>query len=606
MFLKPTRKTVRGKTYTNHLLVESISTPSGPRHRTICSLGSLQPAPREHWLALAHKLQAALSGQQSWLPDAPLDSLRQRLHRKPPSATPAELVRVVADQIEIEEAREAGSVYVAHQMWQRLHLDAALRQAGLNRQARLLSEVMTINRLVAPSSEHAMPDWVRRTALADLLRTHFHSLHDEALYRNLDRLHPQRAVIEGELTARERDLFQLPESIYLYDLTSTYFEGQALRNEKAKRGHSRDQRPDCKQVVIGLVLDGDGFPKAHEVFDGNRNDSTTVEDMLDALEKRVGQKAGATVTVDRGMAYDKNIEQIRQRGYHYLVAARPEERFEHEQEFAEEAGWEEIHRPPSPTNPSQKKTRVWIKQYLAGEGVHVLCVSEQRKQKDRAIRELQQKRLLGDLEKLSRRIGKRKNKPLSEAEVHQAIGRLRERYSRVGRYYQILYEAERRALSWQEEADKKQRAEKLDGSYVLKTDRRDLTKEEIWRSYILLTRVESAFRAMKSPLMERPIFHHLAARVETHIFLCVLAYHLLTAIEKTFLDQGIHTSWESLREQLASHQVVTVVLPTSDGEEIRIRKATAPEPEHKRIYQVLRLPETIIEPVRSRRIVTER
>lgn len=606
MFLKPTRKTVRGRTYTNHLLVESISTPKGPRHRTICSLGSLEPAPREHWLALAHKLQAALSGQQSLLPDAQLDWLRQRVHLQPLPVPPSALVSVVADEIEIEEAREAGSVYVAHQMWRRLRLDAALRKAGLNRQARLLTEVMTINRLVAPSSEHAMPGWVRRTALADLLHTDFRALNDEALYRNLDWLHPQRALIEGELTARERDLFQLPESIYLYDLTSTYFEGQALRNPKAKRGHSRDQRPDCKQVVMGLVLDGDGFPKAHEVFDGNRNDSTTVEEMLDALEKRIGKKAGATVTVDRGMAYEKNVEQIRRRGYHYLLAARPEERADHEAEFAEEAGWEEIHRLPSPTNPSQKKTRVWIKQCLAGEEVHVLCISEQRKQKDRAIRELQQKRLLVDLEKLSRRIGKRKKKPLSEAEVHQAIGRLRERYSRVGRYYQILYDAERRALSWQEEADKKQRAEKLDGSYVLKTDRRDLTKEEIWRSYILLTRVESAFRAMKSPLMERPIFHHLAARVETHIFLCVLAYHLLAAIEKTFLDQGIHTSWESLREQLASHQVVTVVLPTSDGEEIRIRKATVPEAEHKQIYQVLRIPETILEPVHSRRIVTER
>jgi transposase len=605
VFLKPTRKTVRGKTYTNHLLVESVSTPNGPRHRTICSLGSLEPAPRQHWLALAHKLQAALSGQQSLLPDAQVDSLRHRIQAQARTGAHSELVSVLVDQIEIQEAREAGSVYVAHQMWRRLNLDAILGQAGLNQRARLLSEVMTINRLVAPASEHAMPDWVRRTALADLLHTDFTVLNDDALYRNLDRLHPQRVLIEGELAGREQELFQLPESIYLYDLTSTYFEGQALGNAKAKRGHSRDQRPDCKQVIIGLVLDGDGFPKAHEVFDGNRNDSTTVEEMLAALEQRVGKKAGATVTVDRGMAYDKNLEQIRGRGYHYLVAARPEERFQHEQEFAEEAGWEEVLRQPSPTNPFQKKTRVWIKQCLAGEEVHILCVSEPRTEKDRAIRELQQKRLLADLERLSRRIAKRKKKPLSEAEVHQAIGRLRERYSRVGRYYQILYDAQQQALSWQEEVEEKRRAERLDGSYVLKTDRRDMTKEEIWRSYTLLTRVESAFRAMKSPLMERPIFHQLAHRVETHIFLCVLAYHLLVSIEKTFLDQGIHTSWASLREQLASHQVVTVVLPTSDGHEIRIRKATAPEAEHKRIYQLLRIPENIVEPVRSR-IVTER
>jgi len=163
VFLKPTRKTVRGKTYTNHLLVESITTPAGPRHRTICSLGSLEPAPREHWLALAHKLEAALSGQQSLLPDTQVDSLCQRVQAQPPLGGQPQLVRVIPDQIEIQEAREAGSVYVAHQMWRRLKLDAILQKAGLNQRARLLTEVMTINRLVAPASEHAMPEWVRRT-----------------------------------------------------------------------------------------------------------------------------------------------------------------------------------------------------------------------------------------------------------------------------------------------------------------------------------------------------------------------------------------------------------------------------------------------------------
>jgi len=202
VFLKPTRKTVRGKTYTNHLLVESISTPNGPRHRTICSLGSLEPAPRQHWLALAHKLQAALSGQQALLPDAQIDSLRQRIQASPRTGAHSELVSVLVDQIEIQEAREAGSAYVAHQMWRRLNLDAILGQAGLNQRARLLSEVMTINRLVAPASEHAMPDWVRRTALADLLHTDFTVLNDDALYRNLDRLHPQRVLIERELAGR--------------------------------------------------------------------------------------------------------------------------------------------------------------------------------------------------------------------------------------------------------------------------------------------------------------------------------------------------------------------------------------------------------------------
>lgn len=606
MFLKATRKTVRGKTYTNHLLVESINTPNGPRHHTICSLGALQPAPREDWLALAHKLQAALSGQQALLPNREIDSLRQQVETHRLSAPGPEKLIVIPDQIEIAEAREAGSVYVGHQMWRRLQLDAILHKAGLDERSRRLTEVMTINRLVAPCSEHAMPDWVRRTALADLLHADFGGLNDETLYRNLDRLHPQRALIEGELAAREKELFALPESIYLYDLTSTYFEGLALGNKKAKRGYSRDQRPDCKQVVVGLVLDGDGFPKAHEVFDGNRTDSTTIEDMLTALEKRVGKKEGVTVTVDRGMSYPKNLAQIQGRGYRYLVAAQSEERWEHEAEFIEESGWEEIVREPSPTNPGQKKTQVRVKQCLTGEEVHVLCLSEQRKEKDRGIREQQEKRLLADLESMSRGITKRKKKPRTEAEVNQSIGRLRERYSRVGRYYQIGYQAEGRVLTWAVDSEKKRRAEQLDGSYVLKTDRRDLTKEEIWRQYMLLTRVESAFRAMKSPLLERPIFHQLASRVETHIFLCVLAYHLLATVERTFLDQGVHTSWATLREQLATHQVVTVVLPTSDGQQIRVRRATNPEPEHRRIYQVLRISDQILDPAQNRPIVTER
>src|SRR6266581_2049568 len=165
-----------------------------------------------------------------------------------------------------------------------------------------------------------MPDWIRTTALADIVDADFSGLNDEALYRNLDRLHPHRELIERELAEREKSLFSLNDTLYLYDLTSTYFEGQAKSNSQAKRGYSRDKRPDCKQVVVGLVLDRDGFPKAHEVFDGNIQDRSSVEAMLDALEKRTGKKADGTVIVDRGMAYDENLEQIQKRGLHYLVA----------------------------------------------------------------------------------------------------------------------------------------------------------------------------------------------------------------------------------------------------------------------------------------------
>jgi transposase len=456
---------------------------------------------------------------------------------------------------------------------------------------------MTLNRLIFPLSEHAMPDWIRRTAMADIVGEDFSELNEDALYRNLDKLHPNREAIERELGEREKTLFNLDDTLYLYDLTSTYFEGQAKQNPQAKRGYARDKRPDCKQVVVGLVLDRDGFPKAHEIFDGNRQDRSTVEEALEVLEKRTGKKPGSTVVVDRGMAYEENLKQIRGRGHHYIVAGRQPERNEWLDDIENEEEWEEVIRIPSPHNPFQKKSPVQVKRRTKQGEVYILCISEGREEKDRAIRVKHEERLIHDLERLKGRVEKGQLK--KSEKIHEAIGRLKERYPRVARYYRIEYDAEHNSVAWQEDAEKKAIAAKLDGSYVLKTDRQDLTADEIWRTYILLTRVESAFRSMKSPLMERPIFHHLKNRTQTHIFLCVLAYHLLVAIEKRFLDKGIHTSWWTIRQQLSTHQVVTVVLPTADGRVLKIRKAGSPEPVHREIYETLRIPLEVMKPVKT-------
>jgi transposase len=599
MYLRKTTRIYKGKTYTNHLLVQSVQTPKGPRQRTICSLGSLEAAPAEDWLALAHKLESALQGQES-LPSSPAEiqqlSEQARKGKKRPAAS-ISAIAVEPDGITVEEAREVGSVHAGHQMWHQLGIGVTLRRAGFSERACTLTEAMTLNRLICPLSEHAMPDWIRRTALGDILNEDFSGLYDEALYRNLDRLHPNREPIERELAEREKTLFNLDDTVYLYDLTSTYFEGQAQANPQAKRGYSRDKRGDCKQVVVGLVLDCDGFPKAHEVFDGNIQDRRSVDAMLDALEKRTGKKPGATVIVDRGMAYDENLEQIQKRGLHYLVAGLQPERNQWLDALENDDGWEEVVRTPSPRNPFQKKTRVQIKRQQKGDVVYILCRSEGREKKDQAIRERHQTKLLGDLTKLQQRVAQGRLK--KEHKIQQAIGRVMERYPRVARYYQIAYDSEQPKLSWKELTDKKAMAQKLDGSYVLKTDRQDLTADEIWRTYILLTRVEDAFRDMKSPLMERPIFHHLKNRTQTHIFLCVLAYHLLAAIEHRFLQAGIHTSWWTIRQQLSTHQVATIVLPISDARVLKIRKATTPEPRHREIYATLRIPAEVMKPVKT-------
>ena len=599
MFIRKTVKRHNGRSYSTYLLVESVRTPEGPRQKTICSLGDLSPGPRQKWLGLVNRVEAALQGQ------APLDGpdpLVEGIVDKIRSAEPRlrrddDIVAVHTDQVSLEKAREAGPVHVGHQLWRRLGLGEILQHSGLSARARLLSEVMVLNRLVAPCSEHAMPGWIERTALSDILSVDLSELSDESLYRNLDRLHPNRQRIESELAEREKSLFNLDDTYYLYDLTSTYFEGQCLLNPKAQRGYSRDQRPDCKQVVVGLVLDRDGFPKAHEVFSGNCQDRASLEHMLSQLEQRSGRHGGATVIVDRGMAYEDNLAQIRARGHHYLVASRQSERQAFFDELEDEHGWQELIRQPSPRNPGQKKSRVWIKRAETAEHLYVLCRSEGRKAKDQAIRLKQEKRLLADLARLQKRIDAGRLK--RPEKTHEALGRLKERYPRVARYWRMSYQEDPPKLAWQEDSDKKQRAIRLDGAYLLKTDRKDLSAEEAWRLYILLTRVEDAFRDMKSPLSERPIFHHLQHRVETHIFLCVLAYHLLVAVEKSFLDQAIHTSWATLREQLRTHQVVTAVLPTTDGHLLKIRRATTPEPQHRLIYKVLGIPEEVMVPVKT-------
>jgi transposase len=240
---------------------------------------------------------------------------------------------------------------------------------------------------------------------------------------------------------------------------------------------------------------------------------------------------------------------------------------------------------------------VEVKRREKGDAVYILCRSEGRKDKDRAIRQAHEGKLLVDVRKLQARVAKGQLK--KEEKIHQAIGRIKERYPRVARYHRLEYDAAGKELALCEEVEKRAIAEKLDGTYVMKTDRKDMTADEVWRTYILLTRVEDAFRDIKSPLMERPIFHHLKNRTQTHIFLCVLAYHLLAVIEHRFLQAGIHTSWWTLRQELSTHQVVSAALPTIDGRVLRIRKATVPEATHREIYSTLDIPMEVIPPVKT-------
>jgi len=603
MYIRKTISKQRGKTYTNYLLVESVSTPKGPRQKTVCSLGNLGARPAGQWLKLAHKIESALAGQCDLIKDTAeetrdiIEKVKERLEIETPVKDTDEVISVHVDKVETARHREGGSVHVGHQFWKKLGIADVLGKAGLGKKERILTCAMTLNRLIMPLSENAMPEWIRSTAMEDILGVDFGHLSEDALYRNLDRLYPGRSVIESALVESERNLFNLEPAVFFYDITSTYFEGQAKKNHKAKRGYSRDSRPDCKQVLVGLAIGKEGFPLAHEVMEGNLQDRETLDGMLQLMEQRVGLKEGQTVVIDRGMAFEDNIKQIRERNLHYIVASRQTERDEWLSEFDDLEGFEEIHRRPSPLNPFQKKTKVLIKKIRQREMTYVLCVSDGRMEKDKAIRQKQEQRLLCDIEKLSKRINK--GRLVDEAVINEAIGRIKERYPRVARYYKLKYNKQGKELICKQDRERMKKAEVLDGSYLLKTDRIDLSADEIWRIYMTLTRAEAAFRAMKSPLSERPIFHQIDRRVETHIFLCVLAYHLLVAIENTMLDKGIHTSWWTMRQILRTHQVCTIMLPATNGKMLTIRKASKPEPEHLELYKLLGISSEIIPPKKT-------
>jgi transposase len=667
MFIKANKTKVRGAEYTNYLLVESVKTPKGPRQNVICSLGNLKPGPAEHWYHLAKKIERALAGQLDLeVGDSPddeqVDEIVQKIRSRNLSTEESQdkpvcgSEQIDVDGVTVEEAREAGPVHVCHQMWLKLGIDRILRDLGFDERGCALTEMLTINRLVDPGSELATRRWVPQTALADILGKENCELGATTLYTQLDRLHPLRSQIETALVQAERDILKLSNSIFLYDLTSTYFEGQCLNNDQAQHGYSRDQRPDCKQVVVGLVLSGDRFPIAHEVFDGNRSDTTTLDEMLDILDARAGGSCkGRTIVVDRGMSSKENLATIRERGCHYIVATRQQERDEYLAEIESDEGWQKLFKVrkgkyfdtilneikikrlskesvaavkgkklAAAENRFKRAKRAAESGQDAGEDEEhcvqkslaavellrelknaadearleeqlIICISKGRTEKDRAIREKQEKKFLVDAKALVAAAG-----TMKPAKVHERIGRLKERYSRVARYYDFVFDEGKGELSISENADKKELAKELDGSYIIRTNRNDLTDLEVWQTYMMLTRVESAFRDMKSPLVERPIFHQLERRVQTHIFVCVLAYHLLALIEKQFRDRGISTSWETIRETLKTHQVVTVVMPCKGGRKVlRLRRGTTPERQHKEIYDVLGIPHEPMQPVKS-------
>jgi len=455
----------------------------------------------------------------------------------------------------------------------------------------VMAAVLVIARLCEPSSElHIAEDWYRRTALEDLLGLPDELVNDDRLYRALDRLLPHKVAIEQHLVKRLGELFDLTYDLLLYDVTSTYFEGLAEANPLAQRGHSRDHRPDCKQVCIALVVTREGMPLGYEVFAGNRTDVTTVEEIVETMEARYGI-ADRVWVMDRGMMSAENVEWLQETGHRYLLGTAKSELKRWSRELAEERDWQQV----------REGVEAKLCPGPQGSETFLLCRSADRREKEKAMHERFAKRIEARLERLARRL-ERSRKPLEREPIERQIGRILGQNSRAAGRYQIRVvddaeHASKLRLVWSVRPEWDEWARYSEGTYILRTNVADWTSEELWRTYVQLTEAEAAFRIHKSDLSIRPIWHQKAERVKAHILVCFLAYVLWKTLEQWQRRAGLGSSPRTILDEVGRIQSTDVVLPLADGSrrELRIRCVVRPDKAQAMLLDRLglRLPERL-------------
>jgi transposase len=466
-------------------------------------------------------------------------------------------------------------VWLGWVLWQTLGLDDFCRAAFVPGRETVswadTAAILSIARLCEPSSElHIAEDWYRKTALEDVLGVPADRVEQTRLYRALDRLLPHKRALEKHLKERFGELFALDYDLLLYDVTSTYFEGEAKGNPQARRGYSRDSRPDCKQVCIGLVVTRDGYPLGYEVFDGNRVDVTTVEQIVEAMEERYG-KAGRVWVMDRGMVSEANLEWLREGQRRYLVGTPKSELRKWERELIEKDGWQDV----------REGLEVKICPGPDGTEAFLLCRSQDRQSKERAMHERFSRRIVHGLESLGRRL-ENARKPADGSQVERQVGRLLERNRRAAGAFQVHVKPDAKrasglVLHWKIQEQWSEWAQLTEGTYILRSNVTDWSAEELWRTYIQLSEAEAAFRIHKSDLKIRPVWHQREERVQAHILVCFLAYALWKTLEGWQKRAGLGSSPRTLLEELRRIHSVDVVLPLDDGREMKLRCVVRPD-----------------------------
>lgn len=580
MFLRPHRRKKNGSVYEYWTLEESVRTPRGPRHRTVATLGKLPGLDHETRVGWEHIAEI-------------LDGRHHQYELFGVEPEPPQWARVDVSRARVERQRRFGEVYLGLALWRRLKLDAffdgAMERGRETIAWSTMACILALARFCAPSSELQIAEfWYAKTALEDLLGVAPDRINDDRLYRGLDALLPHKEGLFRHFQRVYGELFGTTFDILLYDITSTYFEGQARSNTQAQRGYSRDHRPDCVQVCIALVVTPEGLPVAYEVFDGNRTDVTTVEEIVAVMREKYGHER-RTWVMDRGMVSEDNLEMLRTENAGYIVATPKSQLKAFEQQLVQ-GDWEAV------------APGVEVKIGQSPEGsreTFVLCRSEGRIEKEHAIREKQFQRLKAELARLEERINADKRALRDRSVAERRVGRLFQKYSRAARLFEVrITEREdpshlsgkRLAITIRAREKNRDWAELADGCYLLRTNLRGWDAKTLWRTYIGLTEVEDAFRTTKHDLGLRPIFHQKTERTQAHILVCFLALVLWRTLQQWMQGCGLGTAPRKLLQEMAEVRSLDVVLPTDAGKELRLRTVAKPDKHLAILLERLELP----------------
>jgi transposase len=549
MFLKRIKRRKKGGQHVYWALMESYRTARGPRNRVVAYLGELKPSEQSGWAQLARQLDGRDRPQPSLFDPPRYDEPEQD-----------EPVLVDLKGVRLERVRDFGDVWLGLGLWRLVGLDKLLGQVMDRGREQVpwpvMAAILTIARLCEPTSElHIEDTWYDRTALDDLLDVRSEKVHTDRLYAALDQLLPHKDVIERHLKTQLGDLFDLKFDMFLYDVTSTYFEGECASNPMARRGYSRDHRPDCPQVCIGLVVTPDGIPLGHEVFDGNTNDSTTVETVVRTMEAKYG-RADRVWVLDRGMVSEDNLRFIRERGGSYIVGT-PKAMLRQFESHLMDKDWREVH----------EGVEVKLAPAPDGDEIFILARSADRREKEKAIHQRFIDRMEAGLQQMQRSAQTGRLKDLATA--NRRLGRLSQRCWRAAGGFDVTIKEisnpagkARVSITWNRNDRWSQWTTLSEGCYLLRTNLIETDPATLWKQYIQLTEAEWAFRITKDELNVRPIWHQRADRVKGHILVCFLAYVLWKTLAHWMQRASLGDAPRTVLEEFARIKSGDVVLPT--------------------------------------------